>query len=77
MTMTSTGPTTRFYGKYRGTVADNNDPLNKARLRLEVPDVLGEVTSGWALPCLPFTADGPDVRASPQGRQRLGGIRAR
>ena len=43
-----------FYGKYRGFVADNKDPQKRGRLLLRVPSVLGELTSGWALPCLPF-----------------------
>lgn len=44
----------RFYGKYRAFVADNQDPEQRARLRLRIPSVLGEAISGWALPCLPF-----------------------
>ena len=43
-----------YYGKYRGFVADNNDPEHRARLRLTVPSVLGEEVTGWALPCMPF-----------------------
>lgn len=43
----------RFYGKYKATVADNNDPDNSAKLVLKVPDVYGEEDSPWALPCLP------------------------
>jgi uncharacterized protein involved in type VI secretion and phage assembly len=48
---------TRFYGKYRGLVADNADPLGLGRVRADVPAVLGDVTSGWALPCLPAAGD--------------------
>jgi uncharacterized protein involved in type VI secretion and phage assembly len=44
----------RYYGKYRGFVADNDDPDKRGRLRLRVPSVLGDADSGWALPCLPF-----------------------
>jgi hypothetical protein len=44
----------RTYGKYRGFVADNQDPEQRARLRLTVPSVLGTETTGWALPCVPF-----------------------
>jgi len=44
----------KYYGKYRGFVADNADPEQRARLRLRVPSVLGEAITGWALPCLPF-----------------------
>src|SRR5579864_30353 len=45
----------RFYGKYRAFVIDNSDPENRGRLRLQIPDVLGDtVVSGWALPCAPY-----------------------
>jgi len=47
-----------FYGKYRGTVTDNRDPLNMGRIRARVPDVLGENESGWALPSLPYAGSG-------------------
>ncbi len=43
----------RFYGKYRGTVEENIDPMNIGRLLVQVPDVLGSVSSSWALPCFP------------------------
>lgn len=43
-----------YYGKYRGIVADNQDPLMTGRIRATVPDVLGSQQSGWALPCAPF-----------------------
>jgi Type VI secretion system/phage-baseplate injector OB domain len=44
----------RYLGKYRGTVADNEDPLSRGRLIVVVPDVLGTEPSTWALPCLPL-----------------------
>jgi hypothetical protein len=44
----------RYYGKYRGIVADNQDPLRIGRLQAFVPEVLQDVTSGWALPCVPY-----------------------
>jgi uncharacterized protein involved in type VI secretion and phage assembly len=44
----------RYYGKYRGLVADNLDPDKRGRLKVRVPSVLGEVTSDWALPCFPY-----------------------
>src|SRR5690348_14830866 len=40
----------RFYGKYRGQVTDNADPSNLGRLKAQVPAVLGEEATGWALP---------------------------
>jgi uncharacterized protein involved in type VI secretion and phage assembly len=44
----------RYYGKYRGIVVDNGDPQSRGRVRLRVPAVLGNETTGWALPCVPF-----------------------
>ena len=55
----------RFYGKYRGTVVDNNDPLQLARLQVQVPDVLGALTTSWALPCLPVAGNEMGVFALP------------
>ncbi|MFI7132188.1 phage baseplate assembly protein V [Nonomuraea sp. NPDC050153] len=46
--------TKRFYGKYRGAVLDNYDPLGKGRLLVSVPDVLGLLPSSWAMPCVPL-----------------------
>jgi uncharacterized protein involved in type VI secretion and phage assembly len=46
-----------FYGKYRGVVSDNLDPLMVGRVRARVPDVMGDRESGWALPCAPFGGD--------------------
>jgi Type VI secretion system/phage-baseplate injector OB domain len=45
----------RFYGRYRGLVIDNIDPAQIGRIQAQVPDVLGEVSSSWALPCVPAT----------------------
>ncbi len=44
----------KYYGKYRGFVADNADPEKRARLKLRVPSILGTAETGWALPCLPY-----------------------
>ena len=46
-----------FFGKYRGKVTDNLDPLMLGRIRAEVPDIMGGNESGWALPCAPFGGD--------------------
>jgi Type VI secretion system/phage-baseplate injector OB domain len=51
----------RFFGKYRGSVADNVDPLGQGRLLVRVPDVFGDMTSTWALPCVPLA--GPAMGA--------------
>jgi hypothetical protein len=44
----------KFFGKYRGIVLNNIDPLYRGRIIVEVPDVLGTEVSGWALPCVPY-----------------------
>jgi uncharacterized protein involved in type VI secretion and phage assembly len=54
-----------FYGKYRGVVTDNEDPLMLGRVRARVPDVMGDEESGWAMPCAPFGGDGVGFFALP------------
>jgi len=44
----------KYYGKYRGLVLNNIDPMQKARLMVQLPDVFGISTSSWAMPCIPF-----------------------
>jgi uncharacterized protein involved in type VI secretion and phage assembly len=44
----------KHYGKYRGTVISNVDPMQSGRIMAMVPDVLGLSPSTWALPCVPF-----------------------
>ena len=55
-----------FFGKYRGTVTSIEDPLNMMRIRANVPDVLGDDESGWAMPCLPFAGSGMGFFALPK-----------
>jgi Type VI secretion system/phage-baseplate injector OB domain len=43
----------RYFGKYRGTVVDNLDPMQLGRILAQVPDVFGATPSSWALPCVP------------------------
>jgi uncharacterized protein involved in type VI secretion and phage assembly len=50
----STHAPTRYYGKYRGTVLNNIDPLQTGRLLVQVPDVFGLGTSSWAQACVPL-----------------------
>jgi hypothetical protein len=46
------------YGKYRGTVVNNLDPLQIGRLQVSCPAVLGESVLAWAMPCVPYAGDG-------------------
>jgi uncharacterized protein involved in type VI secretion and phage assembly len=54
-----------FYGKYRGVVTDNKDPLLTGRVKAKVPDVMGEKETGWAMPCAPFGGSGVGFFALP------------
>ncbi len=44
-----------LFGKYRGTVLNNIDPLQIGRLTVQVPDVSGLTPSTWAMPCFPMS----------------------
>ena len=48
----------RHLGKYRGTVVNNADPMGIGRIQVQVPDVLGDATSSWAMPCFPVAGPG-------------------
>jgi hypothetical protein len=48
----------QFWGKYRGVVVDNVDPLEQGRLIVTVPAVLGGVMTAWAMPCVPYAGSG-------------------
>jgi len=53
------------YGKYRGTVTDNQDPRKQGRVRAKVPEVLGDTDSGWAMPCTPYAGEETGVYTVP------------
>lgn len=57
--------TDRFYGKYRGTVSSVDDPLKAGRIKAKVPEVLGDVETGWALPCVPYAGKRSGLYAIP------------
>jgi hypothetical protein len=42
-----------FFGKFRGTVTDNQDPDGRGRIQALVPALTGREATGWALPCVP------------------------
>lgn len=52
----------QFFGLYRAVCVANDDPDDKNRIKVKVPQVLGDSVSDWAWPCLPVTsnADHPD-----------------
>ncbi len=41
----------KFFGKYRGTVLNNIDPMLMGRIQAIVPDVTGLIPSSWCMPC--------------------------
>lgn len=47
-------PKTKYFGKYRGTVVNNIDPLQIGRILAIVPDVSGVIPTSWAMPCVPI-----------------------
>lgn len=48
----------QFFGKYRGQVANNLDPMQQGRLQVSVPSVLGTGRLSWAMPCVPYAGAG-------------------
>lgn len=54
--MTS-GQQGQFYGKYRGKVVSNIDPLFLGRLMVSVP-AIEAVANTWAMPCVPYAGSG-------------------
>jgi hypothetical protein len=48
----------KFFGKYRGKVENNIDPLFLGRLQVSVPSVLGTDGLNWAMPCVPYAGPG-------------------
>ena len=43
-----------YYGKYRGTVVNNVDPMKLGRIQAMVPDISGFSPTSWAMPCVPL-----------------------
>lgn len=55
-----------FYGKYRGLVINNVDPLQQGRIQVQVLDVAGLGTVNWAMPCVPVAGIQNGVFALPE-----------
>jgi len=58
-------PQREYFGKYRGQVVDNTDPLKKGRLQITVPQVLS-ATPVWAEPCVPYAGNQLGFFAMPE-----------
>lgn len=56
----------KFYGKYRGMVLNNIDPMQMGRLQVQVPDVASLLPLSWAMPCFPFAGKQMGMWAIPQ-----------
>jgi uncharacterized protein involved in type VI secretion and phage assembly len=54
----------RFYGKYRGTVTEVD--ADTLRIKAKVPAVLGNVASGWCVPCVPYAGPGVGIAFLPE-----------
>jgi hypothetical protein len=54
----------RYWGKHRGKVTDNLDPLALGRVQVTVPAVKG-LAMGWAMPCVPYAGRGVGFYAIP------------
>jgi uncharacterized protein involved in type VI secretion and phage assembly len=55
----------RRFGKYRGTVTDNHDPLNKGRVKVSVPSIMPPSLAMWAMPCVPYAGKKVGLSAIP------------
>ena len=56
----------RFYGKYRGTVLNNIDPMQIGRMQVQAPDVTSLLPTSWAMPCFPLSGKQMGIWAIPQ-----------
>jgi uncharacterized protein involved in type VI secretion and phage assembly len=56
----------KYYGVYRGTVVNNIDPLQIARIMALVPDVGGVIPTTWAMPCVPIAGKQMGTYVVPQ-----------
>jgi hypothetical protein len=52
----------QYFGKYRGIVLDNTDPLQLGRILAQVGAL--SISTNWAMPCLPYIGT-PGILALP------------
>jgi hypothetical protein len=55
----------QFFGKYRGKVENNLDPMQLGRIQVSAPAVLGSGRLSWAMPCVPYAGSGVGFFAIP------------
>src|SRR6476469_9480802 len=48
----------QFFGKYRGKVTANQDPMNQGRIQVSVASIFEEGKQSWAMPCSPYAGKG-------------------
>jgi uncharacterized protein involved in type VI secretion and phage assembly len=58
----------KHWGKYRGLVADRDDPERLGRLKVTVPSLMADALPGWAWPVTPYGGGGIGLFALPQIR---------
>lgn len=56
----------RFYGKYRGTVLLNLDPMGIGRIIASVPAVSSLLPTSWCMPCYPLAGKLQGISYVPQ-----------
>jgi uncharacterized protein involved in type VI secretion and phage assembly len=55
----------KYFGKYRGNVVNNIDPMLSGRVQVSVPSVLGKGRLSWAMPSAPYGGSGVGFVAIP------------
>ena len=55
-----------YYGKYRGIIINNQDPKNLGRITARIPEILGDIESGWAMPCVPYAGKNSGIFTVPE-----------
>jgi hypothetical protein len=55
----------KYFGKYRGQVQNNIDPMLSGRIQVSVPSVLGTGRLSWAMPSAPYAGSGVGFVAIP------------
>lgn len=56
----------QFFGKYRGTVLNNVDPLQIGRILASVPAVSALLPTSWCMPCYPIAGKLMGISYTPQ-----------